>query len=147
MFFKKNFYITVYFWINEFKRGWTSTKNEVRPGPPVKANAPEIIEKIYRIIMEDRRIKVREIAQIIESSVRAVHNILQKKNVCLMGAAIVDHRPNARKNISEQCLIMLKRIVQDFWHRFVFVDETWIHHYTPETKQQPKHTENSMSLW
>ena len=97
--------------------------------------------------MEDRRIKVREIAQIIESSVRAVHNILQKKNVCLMGAAIVDHRPNARKNISEQCLIMLKRIVQDFWHRFVFVDETWIHHYTPETKQQPKHTENSMSLW
>ena len=33
---------------------------------------------------------------------------------------------------------MLKRNVQDFWHRFVTVDEPWIHHYTPETKQQSK---------
>lgn len=33
---------------------------------------------------------------------------------------------------------MLKRNPQDFWRRFVTVDETWIHHYTPETKQQSK---------
>ena len=25
---------------------------------------------------------------------------------------------------------MLKRNVQDFWHRFVTVDEPWIHQYT-----------------
>lgn len=26
----------------------------------------------------------------------------------------------------------------DFVCRFVTVDETWVHHYTPETKQQSK---------
>lgn len=43
-----------------------------------------------------------------------------------------------RKDISEQCLSMLKRNAQDFWCQFVTVDETWIHHYTPESKQQSK---------
>ncbi|UYV76638.1 hypothetical protein LAZ67_14001546 [Cordylochernes scorpioides] len=28
---------------------------------------------------------------------------------------------------------------RDFWCRFVTVDETWIHHYIPESKQQSKH--------
>jgi len=37
-----------------------------------------------------------------------------------------------------QCLAMFKRNSQDFWHRFVTVNETWIHYYTPETKQQSK---------
>jgi GrpB-like predicted nucleotidyltransferase (UPF0157 family) len=26
----------------------------------------------------------------------------------------------------------------DFAHRFITMDETWIHHYTPESKQQSK---------
>ena len=56
---------TVYFWIHEFKRGRTSTKDEVRPGRSVKANAAQkMIGKIHRIVMEDRRIEVREIAEI-----------------------------------------------------------------------------------
>jgi histone-lysine N-methyltransferase SETMAR len=33
---------------------------------------------------------------------------------------------------------MLKRNPQDFWRRFVTVDEIWIHHYTLESKQQSK---------
>ena len=51
---------TVYFWINEFKRGRMSTKDEARPGHPVEAIAPEMIEKIHCILMEDRRIKARD---------------------------------------------------------------------------------------
>jgi len=50
----------VYFWINEFKRSRTSTKNEARSRRPVEVITPEIIEKVYRIVMEDRRIKVRD---------------------------------------------------------------------------------------
>ena len=47
---------TVYFWINEFKCGRTSATDEARPGRLVEAIAPEMIEKIHRIIIEDRRI-------------------------------------------------------------------------------------------
>ena len=39
---------------------------------------------------------------------------------------------------SKECLAILKRIPTDLWRRFVTVDETWIHHYTPETKEQSK---------
>ena len=53
---------TVYFWINEFKCGQMTTKDEARLGRPLQATAPEMIEKIYCILKEDHRIKVREIA-------------------------------------------------------------------------------------
>ena len=69
----------VYFWIDKFKRGWVSMKYEARPGRPVEATAQKMIEKIYRIVMEVRRIKVREIVEIVEISVHAVHNILHEK--------------------------------------------------------------------
>jgi histone-lysine N-methyltransferase SETMAR len=40
--------------------------------------------------------------------------------------------------ISEQCLECFNKNKTDFVHQFITVDETWIHHYTPESKQQSK---------
>jgi hypothetical protein len=40
--------------------------------------------------------------------------------------------------ISEQCLERLNKNKTDFVRRFITMDETWIHHYTPESKQQSK---------
>lgn len=36
----------------------------------------------------------------------------------------------------DNCLDLFKRNPNQFLRRFVTVDETWIHHYTPETKIQ-----------
>ncbi|UYV60230.1 K02A2.6-like [Cordylochernes scorpioides] len=41
-----------------------------------------------------------------------------------------------RKRHSQQCLDRFKRDPTDFVRRFVPMDETRVHHYTPETKQQ-----------
>ena len=48
-------------------------------GSPVGVTVPEKIEKIHRIVMEDRRIKVREVTKIDGISVGAVHNIPHEK--------------------------------------------------------------------
>jgi hypothetical protein len=40
--------------------------------------------------------------------------------------------------ISEQCLDHFNKNKTDFMHQFITMDETWIHHYTPESKQQSK---------
>ena len=40
--------------------------------------------------------------------------------------------------MSEQNLARFQRNEQDFLRRFVTTDETWVHYYTPETKQQSK---------
>ena len=41
--------------------------------------------------------------------------------------------------ISEQCLERFNKNKTDFMCRFITMDETWIHHYTTESKQQSKH--------
>jgi len=43
-----------------------------------------------------------------------------------------------RMKISEQCLERFNKNKTEFVHRFITMDETWIHHYTPESKQQSK---------
>jgi len=43
-----------------------------------------------------------------------------------------------RETTSEQCLTLFKRKPKEFLRRFVTVDETWIHWYTPETMEQLK---------
>jgi hypothetical protein len=40
--------------------------------------------------------------------------------------------------ISEQCLEHFNKNKTDFVCRFITLDETWIHHYTPESKQWTK---------
>ena len=40
--------------------------------------------------------------------------------------------------ISEQCLERFNKNKTDFVRRFITMDEAWIHHYTPESKQQSK---------
>lgn len=43
-----------------------------------------------------------------------------------------------RMRISQACLERFNQNELDFKRRFITVDETWIHHFTPEQKQQSK---------
>ena len=45
-------FATVYNWVNEFKSGRTSKKDEYRPGRLVKVTTPEMIDKIYGTVFE-----------------------------------------------------------------------------------------------
>ena len=54
-------FATVYNWVNEFKHGRASTKDEHRSGGSVKVTTLEMIDKIHEMVVSDRRIKVRAI--------------------------------------------------------------------------------------
>ena len=56
-------FATVYNWVNEFKRGRTSTKDGHRSGGPVEVTTLEMIGKIHDMVLSDRQIKVREIVE------------------------------------------------------------------------------------
>jgi len=43
-----------------------------------------------------------------------------------------------RMKISKQCSERFNKNKTDFVRQFITMDETWIHHYTPESKQQSK---------
>jgi transposase len=56
-------YPTVKNWVAQFKRGDFSTCDAARPGRPKTVTTPEIIDKIHELILEDRRISAKSIAE------------------------------------------------------------------------------------
>jgi transposase len=63
----------------EFKRGCTSLEVYPREGHPKSATTPEIIEQVHDVLLDDRRMKVREIAETIGISKERVGYILHEE--------------------------------------------------------------------
>ncbi|GBP84565.1 Histone-lysine N-methyltransferase SETMAR [Eumeta japonica] len=131
-------------WFTEFRCGRTSTSDAERSGRPKEVITPEIVDKIHKMIMDDRRMKVRELAHAVGISTEQVHHILHEYlDMRKLSARWVprlltlDHKCN-RVTTSKECLAMFRRNPDKFLRRFVTVNETWIHHNTPETKEQSK---------
>ncbi|XP_026828418.1 histone-lysine N-methyltransferase SETMAR-like [Ooceraea biroi] len=126
---------TVYKWFQNFRSGHMSTSDVECSGRPVEATTPEIIDKIHDMVMGDRRVKIREIASAMGISSERVHNILHQH----LGMKKLFARWVPRLlTVDQKRNCLFQRNPRDFRRRFVIVDETWIHHYTPETKEQSK---------
>ncbi len=54
---------TIKNWFNEFQRGRTSVFDEPRPGALKTATTEDSVKKIHDLVLADRRLKVREIAE------------------------------------------------------------------------------------
>ncbi|XP_061382621.1 uncharacterized protein LOC133320030 [Danaus plexippus] len=105
---------------------------------------PETDDKIHEMTSDDRRMKVRELAHAVGISTERVDDILHEyldmrrlSNRWVPRLLTFDHKRN-RVTTSKECLAMFSRNPDEFLRRFVTVDETWIHHNTPETKEQSK---------
>ena len=135
---------TIKKWAAEFKRGRTGLEDDPREGCPNSATTPEIIEQVHDMVLDDRRMKVREIAETIGISKERVgyilHEELDMKKLCArwVPRLLTASQKHTRMKISEQCLEHFNKYKTDFARRFITMDETWIHHYTPESKQQSK---------
>src|SRR6476469_69453 len=66
---------TVYKWFQNFRSGHMSTTDAQLSERPVEATTQEIIDKIHDMVIDDRRVKVREIASAVGISSEQVHNI------------------------------------------------------------------------
>jgi hypothetical protein len=96
------------------------------------------------MVLDDGHMKVREIAEIIGISKECVgyilHEELDMKKLCSrwVPRLLTADKKRTRMKISEQCLERFNKNKTDFERRFITVDETWIYHHTPESKQQSK---------
>ena len=135
---------TIKKWATEFKCGRTSLEDDPCEGRPKSAATPKIIEQVHDMILDDWRVKVREIADPVgvskEHEGYILHEELDMKKLCARWVPCLftaDQKHTCMK-ISEQCLEHFKKNKTDFVHQFIAMDETWIYHYTPESKQQSK---------
>lgn len=67
---------TICRWTAEFQRGRESIGDDPRSGRPKSVTSPEIIKQISYMVLDDRRLKVREIAEAIGISTGSAYSIL-----------------------------------------------------------------------
>lgn len=131
---------TVPFWAADFRCGRTSVLDEDREGRPKTATNEKMVKKVHQIVNADRRLKVHEIAEAAGISDEHVHSILHEHlGMRKLSARWVPHLLNydqkaVRKDISQVCLDLFNQNKKEFLLRFITVDVTCIHYYTPETK-------------
>ena len=61
-------FTTVKFWAAEFKHARKSQGDDERSGRPKTATTDENSAKVHQMVLDDRRIKVREIAEVMNMS-------------------------------------------------------------------------------
>jgi len=126
----------------QFKRGDFSTCDAPRPGRPKTVTTPEISDQIHELILEDHRILAKSTVEQMGISRERVGAIIhdnlgmRKLSAKWVPKCLNADQKRQRCQSSEQLLEFFRRDTNDFLSRLVTVDETWLYHHDPETKQQ-----------
>jgi len=124
------------------KRDDFSTCGMPRPGRPKTVTIPKIIDQIHELILEDRRISDKSIAEQLDISREGVGSIIhedldmRKLSAKWVLKCLKADQKRQRCQSSEQLFYSFRCDPNDFLSRLVTMDEIWLYHYDPETKQQ-----------
>jgi len=125
-----------------FKRGDFSTCVAPGPGRTKTVTTLEIIDQIHELILEDRRISAKSIAKQLGISRERVGSTIhedldmRKLSAKWVPKCLNEDQKRPRCQSSEQMWDFFRRDPNDFLSRLLTMDETWLYHYDPVTKQQ-----------
>ncbi|KAF7271131.1 hypothetical protein GWI33_015958 [Rhynchophorus ferrugineus] len=111
-----------------------STEDGECSGHTKEVVTDENIKKIHKIILNDRKLKLNEIADTLKILTERVHHIIHKylgmRKLCVkwVPRELTLEQKQRRVDDSEQCLKMTKRNKPEFLCTYVTMDETWPHH-------------------
>ena len=131
----------VYKWHKRFDDGRVSTKDNERVGRPAIADE-KALTLVRKVIDTDWLLTVRDIAEICDLKRTTVHDILtehfgmQRVSARWVPRLLTDENKERRVSTSRAFLRKWKTGGDAFLDRIITSDETWLHYYDPETKQQ-----------
>ena len=134
-------YDVVKHWCKQFKCGRLSVHDEPRSGRPSMSSDRNIVRQIESFIMEDRRVTISNIVEKVGISRGSIYNIIHdelhmnKVSARWIPRLLTPLQKQNRAECSQQLLDMCNTDEDNFFSRLVTVDESWIHHFDPETKQ------------
>jgi len=128
-------------WVKHFKDGNTSIQDEPRSGRPRTASTERNKERVDEIIHDDRRVTVDTIARTLGIGHNAVQEMIESlgyRKVCArwVPRLLTEDHKGQRKAITSELLQRYRHEGDDFLLRIVTGDESWFHHFEPETKRQ-----------
>ncbi|XP_076045139.1 protein GVQW3-like [Oratosquilla oratoria] len=130
-------------WSADFKWGTGSLEDDPCQGRPATVTTQGIIDKIHDILLTDRRLSKRFIATELGISQERIHAIIHNHlEMTKIPARWVPKRLGLDQNwllcnMSKNNLaIFFYTDPQRFVWRLVTMDETWVHHFQPELKEQ-----------
>ena len=130
----------MYEWAKRFKEGRTSVVDDQRVGAPCTAVTPNNIAAVDLAIKQNRRISVQELSSNVGVSVGSIdtivheHLLYSKVSARWVPKMLTEQHKQARVSACQQLLDRFNAEGETFLERIVTGDETWVHHYTPETK-------------
>lgn len=71
---------TINYWVAKFQRSRTSCQDEHRSGRSNMVTTPEMVKKINKLILDHRRFKVHELADMVDISKSATHRIFTENS-------------------------------------------------------------------
>jgi hypothetical protein len=130
-----------------FKNGRKNVTDEDRSVRPETSSSVTNVDRVNILTQENRRITVSAVANVLDINYGSAYSImydeLKYRKACSRWVSkqlTEDHKQNR----VEICIQFLHRYEREgLLERIVTGDETWVHHFEPESKQQSmrwKHT-------
>ena len=133
-------YRTVAKWVAEFKNPERAFEDARRMDHPSTITADENIEAVQRIVMRDRQISIRRLAEELAIIHEIMSNHMGMKKVCTRWVPKF-LAPIQRVNRVDCCQELLQQSEVNpakFSDCIVTGDESWIHHYDPLSQLEAK---------
>ncbi|UYV68982.1 DDX55 [Cordylochernes scorpioides] len=131
----------VYRWYKMFSEGREDVNDEERAGHPSTSTTDEKINEVEKMILANRRITVREVAEDLNISIGSCHSIfINDLGMRRVAAKFVPKLLNCdqkqhRMNIANEMLDSV-RDDPNLLQRVITGDEAWVYGYDVETKAQ-----------
>ncbi|UYV80271.1 hypothetical protein LAZ67_18002251 [Cordylochernes scorpioides] len=131
----------VYRWYKMFSEGREDVNDEERAGRPSTSTTDEKINEVEKMILANRRITVREVAEDLNISIDSCHsNFINDLGMRRVAAKFVPKLLNCdqkqhRMNIANEMLDSV-RDDPNLLQRVITGDEAWVYGYDVETKAQ-----------
>lgn len=131
---------TIKMWVPRFRIGHFEVTGEPGSGRPTSATTEEKADAVHVIILEDRRILAKVVVETLGISRQRVGHIIydildmRKLSTKWMPKGLNADQKCIRVRISKAILDQLAVRMADF----MAINETWLHLYNPQTKQQSK---------
>jgi len=137
-------------WYNRFKHGRTSMESDARSGRLSTSRNDELIDQVWTLVMQDRRVTVRENAKEMGISTGSVHSILTDD--LAMRRVSAKFVPKLLKIEQKQLSLEVSMDMLDyansdpeFLNIVTTCNESWVYGYDPETKAQSTQWKHSLS--